>query len=271
MPPAPVPVRAISMGMGVSLRQGSWLGVLLLGCAWGVFGSAEVRAAGSFHALVLSQYEKREDLLGWENTCRVIQATLRPTASIVERNVGPQGAKDFFAGLPATGPVVVYLAAHQSPEGWWEFPDGKQVSFVSLLEGGRSGKGPLLILMDTCHADAVAHGTAWKPFGTAAVLSAAGASEKTWELRLFSRRPMDFEARFPREMAWLRQELGAQWDGRLSFFGFVWLRVFLDSPSLPDSPEGWEAWAKRMQSEARALEPQRKPDFRSTLGWHSVR
>lgn len=260
MPPAPMHVQA----QAISRRPV----IALLGWGLALFLAGEVSAAGTFHALVISQYAQREDLAGWENTCRVIQATLGSGKAVVERNTGPQGAKTFFAGLPETGPVVVYLAAHQSPEGWWEFPDGEKVPLDSLMEGRRPCSGPLWIVMDTCHADAVDHGMVWKKSGRGAVLSASGAGEKTWELRLFSRRPMDFEARFPREMAWLRRELGPQWDGRLSFLGFVWLRVFLESPPIPDTPEGWEWRARRMQDVARSLKPQRQPDFRSSLGWH---
>jgi hypothetical protein len=233
-----------------------------------------VRAAWPFHSLVISQYEQRDDLAGWENTRRVIAATLgaagRPDENPPAR-VRPEDAGRFFAGLPASGPLVLYLAAHQNPQGLWEFSKGEQLALTALIDKppSRKGKGESIVLLDVCHAGAVARDPAWKRWGPGALVTASDAAEKTWELRLFNRRPMDFEARFPREMAWLRRELGPRWDGRLSYFGFVWLRVYLDSAALPDSLAGWEDWVRRMQQQGRVLEPRRAPDFRSVLTWNA--
>ncbi len=265
MPPAPVHARVFDMG-----RPGltCWASFVLV-----CFQSMPVQAAWPLRSLVISEYEQLDDLAGWQNTRRVIAATLGAEGRTDENTaalIHPEQAGRFFAGLPPSGPLVLYLAAHQSPQGLWEFSRGEKLAFSELIGQSplRKGKGESIVLLDVCHAGAVARDPAWKRWGPGALVTTSDAAEKTWELRLFNRRPMDFETRFPREMAWLRRELGPRWDGRLSYFGFVWLQVFLDSSSVPDSLSAWEDWVRRMQQQGRALEPRRAPDFRSILTWN---
>lgn len=220
---------------------------------------AEAGAAPSVRvdSLVQWSYRHRRPLLGWANTAKVIERSLHewkcPLAGGGMRleNTDAAGCSRFFQSLPAGGEAgarIVYLAAHQTPDALWDLPGKTWLPLASVAPLARPDPGRIVIL-DACHAAAAGTVAGWTQLAGISVFT-CDADELASELAMDRRQPVDFGRRYPETVAWLKRQLGPQWDGRLSFFGFCWLRAFEQTPQPPQSRSDWLAFLRLCEREA---------------------
>ena len=229
-----------------------------------------------FAAAVSVDYARGLPLRGWDNTCRIIQATLTAwqtgtVTQAVVRNPTPDGLRQFLQNLqgPEGGIFqVVYLAARHTPDGAWRFTrstDGS-AAWSSLLRSPAPAHPGRLAILDVCHAGAVAEQPAWRAgLAPATTLLASTREELTFEFDFTNRQPIDLPARYPAALAWLRQHLPADWDGRLSNLGLTWTLAFLRTPQPPQTLQDWQAFFGRCEAEARLLQKALGPQHASTV------
>ena len=105
-----------------------------------------------FDAFVNWKYRHRNDLKGWRNTSRIIERSLREwypgriaSARTVE-NGNTESLTRFLSTLPGAGQQewsIVYLAAHQSIKGEWDFTRRKSLtSFGGMITRARPPAHP---------------------------------------------------------------------------------------------------------------------------------
>jgi hypothetical protein len=151
--------------------------------------------------------------------------------------------REYLASVPADtdAPLaVVYLSAHVQKDGRWRMSGGKPALWQDLLaEADMPPHRGRIVLLDVCHAARVAKSITGLCGADGAVLAAADAGERTYALNTTRRQPVDLRKRFPAAVDWLRTALGQEWDGRISYLGFVWVLAFLETPAPPRSRTEW--------------------------------
>lgn len=229
-------------------------------------------------AFVNWDYRHRPKLKGWRNTAILIRQILAEwnkgaVGGETVENGGPSGLQGFLGKLdsPKTGGAahLIYLSSHQSPAGEWEFPNRQKIPWENLLADLSLPPDPhRIIILDVCHAAAVPD--KWQrqlaPQGYS--LLASSPQELTFELILNRRQPVWFKKRYPQEIAWLEQHFGEKWlrtDSRVSFLGFIWLRVFLKTQEAPRSGADWDRFLRRCEAEAVAFRNESSRKLSSTL------
>ena len=238
--------------------------LLCLALLAGGIASAEERPTASrsqadLHAFVNWNFRHRRKLQGWHATAIAIRRTLeqcyprRSAFTLVEN--GPGGAlRAFLHALPiARGSDVsfVYLASHQSPEGKWDFVQrGLESMSTIVTEAGVPRHPNRIVILDTCFAESVRKDPAWDREMQSATLFAASATEETQELDFSTPQPIDLRRRYPAAAAWLDAHMGREWNGRLSFLGFVWVQTFVTSRIPPTDEKGWADFLKRCERNA---------------------
>ena len=228
----------------------------------------------TFDRVLNVDYPGGKRLAGWDATGMVIEKTLAawyPNLKVRQtlRNPSPEGVRRALACLPDAGAAevsVVYLASRQTPAGLWEFPQGGvRASWADLL-GGAVPRHPMrLVILDACHAAAVMRAPEWRGRLAPAALLAATQVERTYELDVTRRRPLDLVRRFPLAVSWLKTHMQAEWDGKISFLGFVWLRAYLETDRAPASAADWAAFIRGCQHEADAFRTRHNRSLASTV------
>lgn len=222
-----------------------------------------------FFSIVSSGYERGRELSGWNAARLALQAALQEwygpdIFSISRQDPSPDDARQFFSSLPGTDGTVhlVYIGARCTAEPAWRFTGGAgDVPWVILLnQSVPSADRSRLIILDVCHAESVVSLPVWKSaLHPASVLSAAATGELTYELNFSVRQPVDLCKRFPETAQWLKKNLPADWNGRISYLGFIWVRTFLHTGTPPQSANDWLLFFKRCEEEAVI--------FRQQTGW----
>jgi hypothetical protein len=199
-----------------------------------------------------------EPLRGWGATREVLRATLRAWFPGLAAGTGvedgsPRQLARFLGDLPRPGKAavsVVYLASRQAPEGAFVFPSGERRPWGELLDGANfPTHGGRIVILDACYATRARHAEGWARFAPTA-LFASGDREVTSELDLSTKRPVDLRGGHPEAWRWTREHLPSDWDGKLSFLGWIWLEAFLATPSAPSSPRDWGAFFADCQRRA---------------------
>ena len=217
------------------------------------------QARADLHSFVNWDFHHRKSLRGWRATATAIQRTLaqwypgRSPHTLVE-NGDPAALREFFHRLPASSDCdfsIVYLASHQSPAGEWDFVQ-RQMEPLSRLATASDipGHRARIVIVDACFAAAVQREPAWQRAWRSASLFAASDAEETQELNFRSPQPIDLRRRYPAAAVWLRENMGRDWDGRLSFLGFVWVQTFVTSTSAPADQKGWSEFLRRCEETA---------------------
>ncbi|NJK91054.1 MAG: hypothetical protein HC904_03990 [Blastochloris sp.] len=100
------------------------------------------------------------------------------------------------------------------------------------------------------------------------VLYSCRAEEETFQLELGQRRPVDFERRYPQEIAWLREQARREqrpYDKRLTFTGLMWLRAWLQTPQAPQNHADWKSFLSRVIEAGEEFRRERSQKLASTL------
>jgi hypothetical protein len=219
------------------------------------FAKAKVCFAG----FVNWDFHHRQRLRSWKATARVIQRTLEfwyPQSRnhpLVE-NGSPETFRQFLHSLPGEQDCdfsVVYLANHQSPAGEWDFTQQRSTLLDRLLDETKiPAHARRIVILDACFAAAVRREDTWQQKFAPISLFASGSSEETPEVNFHSPQPVDFAHRYAAAFAWLKYFLGKEWDGKVSFLGFVWIQSFLTVTNRPADLKGWIGFMQRCQSVA---------------------
>jgi hypothetical protein len=151
-------------------------------------------------------------------------------------NPSPAQLRNFWQHLrqrPADEIKIIYLAAHQSMAGEWDFPMRQLLSPLEWLPPEQDATvTSCFVILDACYARALAMVPAWNNFWGGPILYAASGQEETFELNFTERRPVDFIRRFPNESRWFKDKLGSSWSRRLSFLGLMWTQAALAEPEV---------------------------------------
>jgi len=211
-----------------------------------------------FSAFVNSSFRRRQKLTAWKTTALAIRRTLEIwypehlTCSFVE-NGPPETFRQFLHGLPAgkdCGISLVYLCSHQSPAGEWDFPEEKLLPLDTLLgDAGIRENSRRIVILDTCFAAAAGNQSLWRKLAPLS-LFASQATEETPEANFHSPQPVDYAHRYPAAYTWLKTTLGREWDGKISFLGFVWVQTFLQQKKAPHDIPGWLDFMEQCQATA---------------------
>jgi len=229
-----------------------------------------------FVAAISIDYASGKPLRGWENTCRIVQASLSewqgaPMTQLVVRNPAPAGLRQLLRQLPGpeTGTFqVIYLAARHTPEGAWKFTqalDGT-ASWDDLLQHPPPAHAGRLVILDVCHAGVVVDQPVWQHnLAPAATLLASARDELTYEFDFSNCQPIDLSARYPAATAWLRRNLPQDWDGRLSNLGLAWAIAFQQTLQPPQSLRDWQVFFGCCENEAGRLRKMLGTKYASTV------
>ena len=256
--------------------------LFLMAAALGALGRAEPAAplhetpgrTVDFSAAVNWDFTRLQKLDAWQNTALVIRRTLTewypPQAhGVALENSDPQALRTFFTRLTKTAPrewSVIYLASHQSPDGLWQFPHDPPQSWASILpETPPRREPPRFLVIDACYAEAADSAVLIQGTGASGVLYASTRTEAVHELNFHQRFPIDLTRRYAAEAKWLREVLGAPWNGRVSFLGFIWLRTFLATGQAPENAAEWNAFFHRCEQLAQAFRQGRGGDLATTI------
>ncbi|MDD5260847.1 MAG: hypothetical protein PHD76_03265 [Methylacidiphilales bacterium] len=239
---------------------------MLAPALWTNPAAGQVVATGQLSAFVNWDYHHRKPLQGARSTALAIQATLNQwkgasAAPVMLENGTPEQMGSFLKNLPAG--ALVYLASHQSPVADWDFTQKKLVNLGELLPANVVPDKNRIVILDACFAESVGQLPGWKVFAPNCLM-AGKAGEETFELELFTRRPVEFEARYPEEVAWLKQRLPEKWNGRITFLGLMWIRAFLQTPSAPKSMQDWRNFFGKIQTAAAEFRAKRASKLAST-------
>ncbi len=235
--------------------------------------NAEEANSAHYYSYVNWDYGHRNDLIGWKNTSVLVRESLRDWHYHLNENSLENSTPDEltqfqeqFRSSASVGVNIIYVASHQTPSGRLDFP-GKEKVFWAEGFGGAAKLGgqPSILLLDVCHADVIPQSQMNGPFPFNFILSAAAPDEETYELRMFSRRPVDFKRRFPAEVEWMQSKLGPDWKGQVSFTGFIWVRQFLQTPQAPRNQAEWQQFLAGMEVEARVFARERSRYISSTI------
>lgn len=237
------------------------IGLLCLTLLTGRISAAENRFATpvsrtrtDVHSFVNWNFWHRNRLRGWLSTEMAIRKTLeqwfarRPAHTLIE-NGSPSELRDFFQALPTRADCdlsIVYLASHQAPDGLWEFVQRERKSLSAIVAGADIPGHPFrIVIVDACYAAVLQAKPDWVRAMGYPTLFAALASEETYELNFRGPRSDDLRRRYPAASAWLDEQMGGEWNGRLSFLGFVWVQTFLTARRAPTDRAGWSEFLRR--------------------------
>jgi hypothetical protein len=235
-------------------------------------------ATVKFSAAVNWDFPRLEKLDAWKNTATVIQRSLgrwhaREVRGIRVENTDRQAFRAFFTQVEKSGAGdwnFLYLASHQGRDGTWRFPRDEPQSWPQILAGMRTpANSARFVILDACFAEAADRPTLLEGLGAAGILFASSETEEIHEVNFRQRFPMDFSRRYPAEEQWLRNELGAGWNGRVSFLGFVWLRAFLATPDAPENLEEWNRFFRRCETLAHDFREGRGAPLAATIRFHA--
>ena len=229
-----------------------------------------------FVAALSVDYTSGKPLRGWENTCRVIQASLAEwqigtVTQMVVRNPSANGLRQLLHMLPGShfGTFqVVYLAARHTPEGAWEFTEAADgtATWTELLRIPPPPHPGRLVILDVCHAGMVVQ----QPVGNdklvpATTLLASAPDELTYEFDFTDCQPIDLPKRYPAATAWLRRSLPKDWDGRLSNLGLAWALAFQQTLQVPRTLREWQVFLGCCESEGQKLKDFLGTRYASTI------
>jgi hypothetical protein len=243
-------------------RRGNFTLTKLIFCAGLIFpgfpAMAEPSKASSslaYGSFICWKYPQLSSLRAWKETEKIIATTLAesyPTLQRLERleNGSPQQLRDFLSKLP-DGPnhlTLIYLAAHQSHGGQWYFTDRSVFSWEALMNGlPKRGNSQQIVLLDCCYAKSTNLWPDWPQKIAPACIYASPGNRPTPDLFVFHRRPVDWPVLFPEASQWLRQHhFDDDDDERISFFGLIWLKAWLDQPKHPQNLGEWNDLAQKM-------------------------
>ena len=124
------------------------------------------------------------------------------------------------------------------------------------------------MIVDACFAAAVRNEPAWDREWKSPTLFASPASDETQELNFRSPQPVDMRRRYPAASAWLDAHLGREWNGKLSFLGFVWVQAFTTTKTAPVDRESWLEFLRHCEKVAEEFRrnANRKLASRVTVG-----
>lgn len=235
--------------------------------------SQDAENTADYFSYVNWDYKHRNQLKGWSNTAKAIQASLEQWGYSVQHHhqentdlATLERFRETIIGQKTNGLKLIYVASHQSPSGRFDFPnEDKEFWSVGFDQHTKVSGSPSILILDTCHADVIPTVRLKGNLPFHFLLSAAAASEETYELRMFARRPVDFRRRYKAEVHWMRQQLGKEWEGQISFTGFIWVRQFLKTPTRPSSHEQWRTFLSGMTDEAQRFARERSRDLSSTI------
>ncbi len=229
--------------------------------------------AVGYASFVCWDYSQLPRLRAWKESEQIIATTLAEAYPGLqnlsrEENGSPDQLKDFLHKLPdEPGPfTVVYLAAHQSPSGQWNFPDRSVADWGTIMSGLPNLRNPRrIVLLDCCNAQATSRWPDWTRKVAPACLYASSANQLTPDLFVFWRRPVDWDELFPGASRWLRQHHVTGSDERLSFLGLVWLEAWTREPSPPRSMADWNNLGQVMTQIAQKASTQINEKFVSAI------
>ena len=228
----------------------------------------------SFSSAVNWDFTRLEKLDAWRNTAVVLRKSLAQwyptdTSGSAIENGDHAAFRAFFARLAkseAGGWSIVYVASHQTRTGLWQFPFDREQSWPEILaDAPGAPKTPRFVIVDACFAEVAGGDILMRGTGAKGVLFSALRSEIEHEINFRRRFPLDVARRFPAEAKWLRDSLGADWDGRVSFFGLIWLRAFLTSSHPPRNVEDWNEFFHRCETLAREFRQGRGAALATTV------
>ena len=212
-----------------------------------------------FHAFVNWDFRHRKSLKGWRATSVAIQRSIeqwypgRSPHTVVENGTAAE-LRNFLHTLPTGSDCnfsIVYLASHQSPAGEWDFVQNGLARLNEIVAGSHIPRHPArIVIVDACYAAAVQRDPIWEREWRSPSVFAALDSEEVLDLNFRNPQPLDLRRRYPAAIAWLNENLGRKWDGRLSFFGFVWVQTFVTSTAAPGDLKGWEEFLRRCEATA---------------------
>ena len=223
---------------------------------------AASRTKADLHAFVNWDFRHRRKLKGWRATATAIQRTLEQcyparSAHSLTENGTKDALRDFFHALPTRANCdlsIVYLASHQSPEGEWDFVQKGLESMNRIVAGANVPRhSNRIIILDACFATAVKKDPVWERELHCATLFAASATEEAQELDFSTPQPIDLHRRYPAAAAWLDAHMGREWNGRLSFLGFIWVQTFVTSKAPPANEKDWTEVLRRCERTAEAF------------------
>lgn len=230
-----------------------------------------------FDAFVSWNYSHKNKLLGSRNTALVIEATLKqwyPSATRSEMIENPhlkhwRGFAQLLSEQHAYKRSIVYISGHQSAAGELEFTNREKSGWKNLLHQATPQANPQRItILDVCYADSANITSSFTHDLGPVVVFSSKAGEKTYELELGNKRPVDYERRYPVEMAWLKKELGSTWDKKLTFFGLVWTRAALALTKPPETDQEWAHFFSQVQSAATDFRKERSEKLASEIVIH---
>ncbi|MEM6820939.1 MAG: hypothetical protein AAF558_03200 [Verrucomicrobiota bacterium] len=199
------------------------------------------------------KYNHRDPLVGWKVTSDLLEHSLRKWGIFLDRESLENGNFQEFTAFQkriqneiGTSPKLVYLASHQTAAGRFDFIDEQREHWTEGFLGRSPDPALTIVLLDVCHADVIPKYRYRKGIPFDLMLSAAAPQEETYEVRMFSKRGVDFQKRYPEEVAWMKRHLGSKWEGQVSFLGFVWVHCYLQTREAPESALQWEAFFERM-------------------------
>jgi hypothetical protein len=244
---------------------GAWLLLIVLGAkvtGFRLYGAenlheshfADVKVC--FDGFVNWDFHHRQRLRSWKTTALVIQRTLefwhvQKRNHLLVENGSPETLRRFLHSLPGEQDCdlsFVYLASHQSPAGEWDFTQEKATLLNSILDETKIRAHPRrIVILDTCYAAAVQREIPWQRKLAPTSLFASRGSEETPEVNFHSPQPVDFAYRYPAAFAWLQECLGKDWDGKISFLGFIWVQSFLLVRNCPADMKSWIDFMRRCQ------------------------
>ncbi len=214
----------------------------------------------SFDSIVNVGYKWRRPMHGWAATELIIERTLRQWYSRLEirpksRDLPLEDLKVALESLPSSDQTdisIVYLASSQTRQGQWEFTRGtRRVSWPDLLGSINIRQHPRrIVLLDACHASGVMRSGLWSDRLAPSSFFASLEGERTYELNFRSPFRLDLPRRFPKANAWLRENMPADWDGKTSFFGLIWLQAFLKTAHPPETQDDWKVFLRLCRKES---------------------
>jgi hypothetical protein len=215
---------------------------------------AASRPEVAFRGFVNWDFRHRRKLKGWKATAIAIQKMLdewhpgRTTHTLVE-NGTPGDLRKFLHSLPTRADCdlsIVYLASHQSPAAEWDFVQKKLESLDTIVgDSDIPRNSARIVIVDACYAAALGRKPAWEHAVQSLTLFASLADEETQELDFRSPQPVDLRRRYPAASEWLNGHMGKEWNGKLSFLGFVWVQTFVTSKNAPRNQKSWVEFLQR--------------------------
>lgn len=231
----------------------------------------------TFDAFVSWNYSHKPPLPSSRNTALVVAATLKhwfPSTSHFELIENPQ-LKDWrsFVLLLSDKKIdnrsLVYISGHQSAAGEMEFTNREKRSWNNLLQQATPEANlQRITILDVCYAESAEITSSFSQDLGPVVVFSSRAGEKTFELELGNRRPVDYEQRYPLEMAWLKKELGPSWDRKITFFGLAWIRAALALSKPPETDQEWEHFLNQVQLAATDFRQNRSKKLSSEFVIH---